>query len=204
MTTVFLIGYMGCGKSTLGRAVASRTGVEFTDLDHYIEQWQGCTVREIFDRWGEPRFRQLEREALTLLSQPAPSGTPAPAAATPPFRLVACGGGTPCQEGNMELMNSCGITVYLRTSHARLLERLKRGRAKRPLIAALDDQALDSFITAQLALREPHYLKASLSLDSTLLECAPDIDKRVDAFLDLIASSLDRQPGPHSNTTPYD
>jgi len=173
MDTTFLIGYMGSGKTTLGRAVAARTGIRFIDLDDYIEEREGCTIREIFASRGEEAFRALEREALAEVS--ALTDT-----------LVACGGGTPCFSGNMELMNSRGTTVYLTAPHSSLLSRLKEGRAKRPLIASLSDAELDTFITDQMSWRHPYYSQATLTFDSSRLESLDQVDRSVDEFLKLI------------------
>lgn len=173
MDTTFLIGYMGSGKTTLGRAVAARTGIRFIDLDDYIEEREGCTIREIFASRGEEAFRAIEREALAEVS--ALTDT-----------LVACGGGTPCFSGNMELMNSRGTTVYLTAPHSSLLSRLKEGRAKRPLIASLSDAELDTFITDQMSWRHPYYSQATLTFDSSRLESQDQVDRSVDEFLKLI------------------
>lgn len=170
MRTIFLIGYMGCGKSTLGRSLAKRCDVEFIDLDDYIESKAGKKIREIFAEDGEAAFRELERRTLVEVSE---CGNV----------LVACGGGTPCFGDNMELMNSRGLTVLLQASHERLLERLKRGRAKRPLIAGLSDEELDGFITEQLAKRMPHYGKAMATFDSSTLENEDEIEAKCEAFI---------------------
>ena len=92
MKSVFLIGYMGCGKTTLGEVLARQMGLSFIDLDEYIERKQGATIVEIFDKMGEKRFRELETAALCDVT--AMSDV-----------IVGCGGGTPCHGGNMALMN---------------------------------------------------------------------------------------------------
>ena len=133
MDTTFLIGYMGSGKTTLGRAVAARTGIRFIDLDDYIEEREGCTIREIFASRGEEAFRAIEREALAEVS--ALSDT-----------LVACGGGTPPLSGQQEVVDSRGATVYLPAPPSSLLSRPEGGRAKRPLHASLADARVVTFI----------------------------------------------------------
>lgn len=170
MKPIFLIGYMGSGKSTLGKGLAARCDVRFIDLDDYIEERSGKTIKEIFATEGEAAFRDMERRMLLEVSGIDNA-------------LVACGGGTPCFGDNMELMNEHGVTVLLRTSHARLLERLKRGRHKRPLIANLNDEELDRFIAEQLAKRMPHYSKAAEVFDSTLLEDENQIEQKCAAFI---------------------
>lgn len=173
MKTTFLIGYMGCGKTTLGRAVANATGIRFIDLDDYIEEREGCTIKEIFATRGEEAFRAIEREALTEVSRM--QGT-----------LVACGGGTPCFGDNMDLLNRCGLTVFLDAPHSSLLSRLKEGRAKRPLIASLSDEELDAFIHKQMEWRRPHYSRAALTFDSSRLESTDQVAESVRQFLKLI------------------
>lgn len=170
MRPIYLIGYMGCGKSTLGKALAARCDIRFVDLDDYIEERAGKSIREIFLADGEAAFREMERDALADL-------------AATPNAVIACGGGTPCFGDNMELMNHYGVTVHLCASHGRLLERLKRGRAKRPLIANLGDEELDRFITEQLERRMPYYSKAACTFDSTLLEDENQIEEKCEAFI---------------------
>ncbi|MCM1406525.1 MAG: shikimate kinase, partial [[Clostridium] fimetarium] len=109
---VYLIGFMGSGKTTLGRALAAANpALRYVDLDEEVERRAGMSVREIFARHGERRFRQLESEALRDF-------------ASERNLIVGCGGGTPCQPGNMGFMNARGLTVLLRASDEALLRRL--------------------------------------------------------------------------------
>lgn len=157
MRPIFLIGYMGSGKSTLGRLVSELTGIEFIDLDAYIESRFHATVKDIFADRGEEGFRNIERAMLHEVGE---------------FEnvLVACGGGTPCFFDNMDWMNSHGTTVYLDTSVEKLFTRLKRGRHKRPLIARKNDEELQQFIVDALAERKPHYSKAAEIFRTDLME----------------------------------
>lgn len=166
---IFLIGFMGAGKTTLGEALHRATGIPFVDLDKAIEARMGMTVRQIFDSLGESRFRQLEREALA--DSAAPPG------------LVACGGGTPCQHGNMELMNSLGVTVWLRADHDVLVRRLRLAADNRPLIAALNDDELAMFVDETLRMRTPNYACAMHTFDSSRLETEAQIDAAVRNFI---------------------
>lgn len=172
MKPIFLIGYMGSGKSTLGRALGRLTGMEFIDLDHYIENRFHKTIRDIFATEGEARFRDIERRMLVEVSQ---------------FEdvVIACGGGTPCFGDNMELMNRAGTTVVLDTSMAKLTSRLKRGRHKRPLIAGMDDERLEAFIADNLESRRPFYDKATHRFASDLLENEVEIDDTATRFINL-------------------
>lgn len=182
MKTIFLIGYMGCGKSTLGKALARRCELDFIDLDDYIEARAGKKIRQIFAEDGEAAFRDMERRMLLEVSTEGERDV-----------IVACGGGTPCFGGNMELMQSRGLTVLLNASEERLFERLKRGRHKRPLIAALDDSQLEEFVRRQLAERMPHYSRAAETFDSTCLEDEDQIEEKCKALISRFGLKLKEQ-----------
>ena len=165
---------MGCGKSTMGRAVSALTGVPFIDLDNYIEQRFHITVKEIFAQRGEGGFRDVERRMLQEVAD---------------FEdvIVACGGGTPCFFDNMEYMNTHGTTVFLNTPIDRLHSRLMRGRHKRPLIADKDDEELMTFIKEALAKRMEHYSKAQITFSSERLENKSEIANTAREFAELLA-----------------
>ena len=167
MKRIFLIGYMGSGKSTLGRAFAKATGLAFVDLDSFIEERMHSTVRELFAERGEDSFRKLEMKILHEVSE---------------FEdvVIACGGGTPCFYDNMDFMNSCGTTVFLDVSIERLFERLKVGRVTRPLLANKTDEELVQFIAEGVAGRVPFYSKAQLRIDGSKLESVAQIDGTVE------------------------
>jgi len=169
MLPIFLIGYMGCGKSTLGRNLSSATGYRFIDLDKYIEGRFRQSISDIFAQHGEEGFRLIEQKMLHEVAD---------------FEdvIVACGGGTPCFFDNMDYMNSHGITVYLDTSLDKLHSRLMRGRHKRPLIADKNDNELRSFIIENLDKRMPHYSKAKHRFRSDLLENECEISDTVARF----------------------
>jgi len=121
MRPLFLVGYMGCGKSTLARKIARRLGVEAVDTDRAVEEREGATVADIFRYEGEERFREVEREVLERLI------------ADPATRVVSTGGGLPLWRDNMARMNEAGTTVYLRRSAEQIARRLSPyGRQKRP------------------------------------------------------------------------
>lgn len=155
---------MGCGKTTLGTALASLTSTPLIDLDEYIEQSCDATVKQIFERDGEEGFRRIEQECLRKVSQM--KGV-----------IVACGGGTPCFADNMDIMNDAGVTVWLTTSARRIASRLAlpEQKAKRPLIAQLNDKELLEYVKAGMAAREPFYSRTQLRFDSTRLESERDI-----------------------------
>ncbi|MEZ4772761.1 MAG: shikimate kinase [Bacteroidia bacterium] len=156
--TVFLIGFMGAGKTTLGKSAANALSWDFVDLDHFIEAEAGKTIREIFEQEGEKKFRETEREALKQIAH-----------STGRNRIVATGGGAPCFGDNMELINMLGISIYLRPTTATLYDRLRLQKAERPMIRAVEDTDLPAHIEMLLSKREPYYLKAHFVLESPKL-----------------------------------
>ena len=169
MTRIFLTGYMGSGKTTLGRALAADMGIEFIDLDHYIEQRYRKSIAQLFAEKGEEGFREVERRMLHEVGE---------------FEdvIISTGGGTPCFFDNIEYMNGQGTTVYLDVPVERLHIRLSIAKAKRPLIKDKNDEELMAFIIEQLAKREPHYSKAQYSFKADKLEDAPQVKASVEAF----------------------
>ena len=166
MKPIFLIGYMGCGKTTLGKPLARLLAMPFIDLDLYIERQCHMSAKEIFLTHGEAHFRMLERKALKEVAQSATSA------------VVACGGGTPLKANNMEMMNSVGITVWLRTSIDRIVSRLvlPEQRSKRPLLNDMSDDEIRNYVAQGLEARTPFYKQAQLQFDSTFLESEQEID----------------------------
>lgn len=166
MKPIFLIGYMGCGKTTLGMPLAQHMGRRFVDLDYLIEKQCHMTARDIFMTHGEDYFRQLEREALVSV------------ATGDPCVVVACGGGTPLLQENMDLMNKVGITIWLQTSVERITSRLilPDQRSKRPLLNKLSNSDIMEQVMHGLEVRAVHYSQAQLQFDSTFLESAEEIE----------------------------
>lgn len=181
MKPIFLIGYMGCGKSTLGRALSKVTGMQFIDLDGYIENRFHSSISDLFASRGEEGFRTLEAAMLEEVSAFSDI-------------IVACGGGTPCFFNNMDLMNSRGLTVWLTTPLERLYERLARNRAKRPILAGKSDEELLGFITAALREREPHYSRAAARFCATLLEDKSQISETARQFAERFGLPLTDTP----------
>ena len=169
MTRIFLTGYMGAGKTTLGRALATEIGVPFIDLDHYIEKRYCKTIAQLFAERGEEGFREIERRMLHEVGE---------------FEdvIISTGGGTPCFFDNIEYMNAQGTTVYLDVPVERLFIRLSIARNKRPLIKEKNDEELLAFITEQLAKRAPHYSKAQYSFKADRLEDSIQVKDSVEAF----------------------
>ena len=182
MKPVFLIGYMGCGKTTLGEVLAGQMRLSFIDLDEYIERKQGATIVEIFDEMGENRFRELEAAALCEVA--AMSDV-----------VVGCGGGTPCHGNNMALMNQAGITVWLTTSPERITARLllPEQRSKRPKFANLPEDAFLPLVKQELEMRAPFYGQARLQFDSTDIETGPATARTARRLASLLQPHLDAQ-----------
>ncbi len=150
MTRIFLIGYMGCGKTTLGKILAEKTTYVFVDLDTFIEEKYHKTVSQIFAEMGQEKFREIERECLSEVSDFEKT-------------IIATGGGTPCYYDNIQKMNDAGLTVYIQLTTAQLSARLETSRAgKRPLIADKKGEELHQFIQEGLKTREPFYKQAKL------------------------------------------
>lgn len=166
MKRIFLIGYMGSGKTTLGKAYARASGLEFIDLDWYVEERLRKSVSELFAERGENGFRELERKMLHEAGE---------------FEnvVVACGGGTPCFFDNMEYMNRQGITVFLDVHPDVLFRRLKIAKARRPLLAGKTDEELMGVIVSALQKRLPYYSKAQLCFNAEKLESYEQIDESV-------------------------
>ena len=161
---------MCSGKTTLGQALALASGRSFIDLDDFIARREGMSVSQIFATKGEAAFRDAEARALRE-------------AATTAGAVVACGGGTPCRPGAMELMNSQGLTVWLVPSRDRLMLRLMEGREARPLIAAMKSEAeLVAFVESKMAERETYYRRSAATFDSSLLDTEEEINASLLAF----------------------
>jgi shikimate kinase len=143
---IFLIGYMGSGKTTVGRKIASLIDAPFIDLDTRIESSSGKSITELFST-GEDDFRKLERQSLMEISKE-------------PNLVVSTGGGTPCFFDNMEWMNQQGITVYLKLDPISLFHRLRASKRPRPLIAGMEDDELLAYIEKNLTERESFYKKS--------------------------------------------
>ena len=173
---------MGCGKSTLGKALDRRSDLQFIDLDYYIERRFHANIRDIFATRGEVAFRDMERRMLEEVSQFEDT-------------VIGCGGGTPCYFDNMERMNASGTTVWLDASTERLWERLRVGRRRRPLIASLNADELRTFIDEQLAIRRPYYSRALYKFDADWLDNTEMIEQSLIRFADLL-----RIPLPQPNT----
>jgi len=158
MMRIFLIGFMGCGKSTKARQLAKLLNCPVIDIDAVIVEQTGMSIADYFALHGEESFRRLEGE--TLKNYPYPS-----------ICVIATGGGLPCFFDHMDWMNANGRTVYLQMTPSQLVSRL-HNREKRPLIKGMDDVQLLEFIKMKLAEREPFYMQAQFIAAAFDLEAA--------------------------------
>jgi shikimate kinase len=149
---IFLIGFMGSGKSYLGQQWGRLCGLDFYDLDAEIEKQAGMPITDIFREKGEAWFREMERDLLHRFAE------------SDDF-ILACGGGTPCFYDNMQWMKSQGQTIWLHPPVEILMQRLISEQEQRPLIKDIHPSALQSFIEEKLAAREPFYRQADLVLE---------------------------------------
>jgi len=146
---IFLIGFMGCGKSTLGKKLAAKMSYEFIDLDHQLEKELGMSIGQYFSEHGEAAFREQEKKILQGYAYPGNV-------------VVATGGGAPCYFDNMDWMNQNGTTVYISLAPAALAKRLESGKDKRPLLKDLTEEEMIAFIEGKLAEREEFYQAAQI------------------------------------------
>ncbi len=151
MMRIYLIGYMGSGKSTLGKKLARHAGLQFIDMDHYIEKRNCKTIPQIFAEEGEAEFRKKERKALEELS--AFSDV-----------VIATGGGAPCFFDNIDLMNRTGKTIYLDIDPKILANRLMQSKTERPLIKGKSKEELIRFIDETLRKRNEFYTQAHFQI----------------------------------------
>ena len=161
MKRVILIGYMGSGKTTVGKALSKETGMMFYDLDWYIESRMRKSVSQIFAEKGEEGFRKIEYNMLHEVAE---------------FEdvIISCGGGTPCFFDNMDYLNQQGDVVYLKASPETLYKHLLMAKVERPLLKGKSTEELIAYITEHLKEREPFYEKARHILDVNVLD---DYDK---------------------------
>ena len=166
MQRIILIGYMGAGKTTVGKQLADDLGLMFYDLDWYITSRMHRTVAQIFEEGGEEGFRKMEYNMLHEVAE---------------FEnvVLSCGGGTPCFFDNMDYLNQQGETVYLKATPEVLYAHLKMGKTVRPLLLNKTPEEVEAFVKEQLAQREPYYLKAKHVLDVNLLDSYDKIQTSV-------------------------
>ena len=162
---IFLIGFMGCGKTTLGKKLAKHLNYNFIDLDSYIEKKTNKTITEIFENKGEKKFRIVERESLMEVCKKDNF-------------VIATGGGTPCFFDNMQKILDSGKVIYLKKEIEDLLGRLETEKRQRPLIKNKSVKELESFIRNKLSEREYFYKKSNYILQGKSI-CEKEIQNLI-------------------------
>ncbi len=164
---IYLIGFMGVGKSHWGKILSEKLKLRFFDLDQQIQQYTDRTIVDIFATEGEEDVREVEKECLQSISN-----------AHSQF-VMSCGGGTPCYFNNIDFMKSQGVVVWLDSSLETIFTRLKAEKAKRPLIRELNDSELREFILRKIADRKIYYEQSRLRVEEDLI----DTDSLIKAIL---------------------
>jgi shikimate kinase len=149
---IYIIGFMGSGKTTTGKKIAQSLRWAFTDIDRLIEEKHSMSVTEIFTLRGEKFFREAEHDALSNVSVRS-------------HTVVACGGGTPCSEENIGIMKKTGVIVYLKLPVAALVQRLEKSKTSRPLVAGRKGEDLTVKVAELLAQRSQWYEQADIVAD---------------------------------------
>jgi shikimate kinase len=152
---VYLIGFMGAGKTHWGKKLSQKMQLPFFDLDDEVQQYASMSIAEIFANDGEEYFRELEANVLRSITD-LQKGF-----------VMSCGGGTPCYFKNIDLMKSKGVVVWLNTPTDMLMNRLMLEKDKRPLIRDLSEEQLKSFIIKKMADRSIYYEQAALKVDES-------------------------------------
>lgn len=150
---VFLIGFMGSGKTFWGTRLSKKLNIPFFDLDEKVTESTGMSINEIFAREGEEFFRQVEKNTLHTITENNETF------------VMACGGGTPCYFNNIDYMNRTGTTVWISTTIEKLFERLIKERSDRPLLKNLSDDQVKSFIIKKFSDRKIFYEQADVVID---------------------------------------
>lgn len=173
MIRIFLTGYMGAGKTTLGKAFARKLHLSFVDLDWYIEERFHKTIGELFTERGETGFRELERTMLHEVGA---------------FEdvIISTGGGAPCFFDNMDFMNRNGKTVFLNVHPDVLFHRLRVAKQQRPILQGKQDEELKAFIAQALEKRAPFYTQAQYLFNAGELEDHEQIEKSVERLQGLL------------------
>lgn len=156
--SIFIVGYMGSGKSTGGKRLAKTMGLPFIDTDAALTESKGQEISALFQDLGEEGFRKAEQETLHQIVQ------------SEERKVIATGGGTACYADNMAFMLEQGTVVYFQVDHAALILRLSMKRKNRPMLDGISDEALPGFIQAHLAEREQHYKQAHITVDADALD----------------------------------
>ena len=163
---IFLLGFMGSGKSYWGRQLSQKLQIPFFDLDEQIINAEGTSINEIFDKKGEEYFRLLEKDTLHIITESRDS------------MIMSCGGGTPCFFNNIDFMKEKGKVIWLNTGIDVLVKRLLKEKPQRPIIKTISDDDLKSFILKKLQDRKLYYEQANITLQEESLT--------IESFIELL------------------
>ena len=174
MRRIILVGYMGSGKTTVGKALSKETGMMFYDLDWYIESRMRKSVSQIFAERGEEGFRKIEYNMLHEVAE---------------FEdvIISCGGGTPCFFDNMDYLNQQGDVVYLKATPETLYKHLLMAKMERPLLKGKSSEELIAYITEHLKERSQFYEKARHILDVNVLDEYDKIQTSVASLREMLS-----------------
>ncbi len=167
------MGYMGAGKTTVGKTLSKALDLSFIDLDYYIEGRYRKAIKQLFAERGEEAFREIERNMLHEV-------------ATFEDVLVSTGGGTPCFFDNMAYMNEVGTTVYLKVSVEELANRLETCKQTRPVLKNRSGEELKSFIEENLQVRSPFYEQAKIVFDAEKMMTEEDVNSLTERLKSLL------------------
>lgn len=176
MKRIFLIGYMGAGKTTIGKIIAEKLGLTFIDLDSLIEKRFHKTINAIFAEKGEAAFREMERDALHEVGEYEDV-------------VISLGGGAPCFFDNIDYINRQGFSIYLKVVNEVLAARLNQAKASRPLLRDKSEGEIATFIAEALTLRAPFYEKAKLIFDASDFNHRTGVDEMVPRLLTAIENA---------------
>lgn len=148
---IFIIGFMGVGKSTIGKQLALQMNVNFVDVDKEIELSEETSIAEIFNERGEEYFREIESRIIRRLQ---------------PNSIIACGGGLPCYNDNIKYINDKGVSIYLYADESNILKRIKKNIGNRPLINDIKKKDLKSYVKSKVRERSDIYNKANFTINT--------------------------------------
>ncbi|OFX76140.1 MAG: hypothetical protein A2X12_04560 [Bacteroidetes bacterium GWE2_29_8] len=178
---VYLIGFMGCGKSTLGQKVAKILGIDFIDTDKIITKESNLSIKSIFEELGEAAFRSLEADIINKIGEKVYTKDV----------IISTGGGLPCEENNIKVIKNTGLSIYLKLNTDILERRLKYGKDKRPIISLTTDENLNYTINDLLQKRSYYYEKAD-----EIIICNQMSDKEI---IDKIISLIENYKSNNTN-----
>ena len=166
---IYLIGFMGVGKTHWGKILSKKLEIPFYDLDELITDSEGKSIAQIFEDEGEEYFRSKEKEVLHIVTESHEQ------------MILSCGGGAPCYFNNIDYMNEKGLTVWINTPFEILLGRLRQGKEKRPLLKDLDDEQLKTYIVKKNAGRRIYYDQAKVKVNDSTIKIDEFIKQIFDA-----------------------